>query len=144
MGGRDGATRAGIIPALMTAYTSPAARGSARTTTACAEGHDMSVDKPADAARREISLADEERVRQVLVESVLDVQNRFVHHPVQQVRRGVSVLMQILEQGIVMIAYFLLAVGQGEDGAQDRVSPIPCRATSPCTIVFDRLVGQPV
>ncbi|PYR35427.1 MAG: lysine decarboxylase [Acidobacteria bacterium] len=31
----------------------------------------MSVDKPADAARREISLADEERVRQVLVESVL-------------------------------------------------------------------------
>ncbi|PYR51570.1 MAG: lysine decarboxylase [Acidobacteria bacterium] len=31
----------------------------------------MSVDKPADAARREISLADEERVRQVLVESIL-------------------------------------------------------------------------
>jgi uncharacterized protein (TIGR00730 family) len=33
----------------------------------------MSVDKPADAGRREISLADEEGVRQVLVESVLSL-----------------------------------------------------------------------
>jgi len=55
----------------------------------------MSADKPADAAPREISLADEERVRQVLVESILglwDVVNNLTRlKPSQRERYRVTI-----------------------------------------------------
>jgi uncharacterized protein (TIGR00730 family) len=55
----------------------------------------MSADKPADAAPREVSLADEERVRQVLVESILglwDVVNNLTRlKPSQRERYRVTI-----------------------------------------------------